>query len=190
MKINRSGQATAITEQQFLLIRSCFTNDAHKLLISLAWYTTERWGALLKTRTEALYEGKDRPGNPRAKIVIQASNRKDGVTREVMVSPKLRKALVKYRPKEHGYIVPNRTGDGSQEMRVAYAALKRACDRAGLGEAGIATHSTRRGAITTLARAGVNVRVIQEFTGHASLDNVQRYIDCSETDLLKAASLL
>lgn len=190
MKVNRCGSATAITEKEFLEIRECLGLDKHKLIMSIAWYTTERWGAVLQLKTTDLYEGKSKPGEPKKTIVIPRGYRKDFSTREVGVSAKLHKSLMKYRPSEHGYICPNHDGTEHQSMRVASAAFMRAVQRAGYGDAGISTHSTRRGSITAMARAGISLRVIQKITGHASLENLQRYIDFSDAELSTALAVI
>jgi integrase/recombinase XerD len=72
-------------------------------------------------------------------------------------------------------------------LRALDAELRKAIDRAGLAGLGYSTHSTRRGFITSLHRNGVNIRVIQDITGHKNLNVLSGYIDV--TDEQKRAAL-
>lgn len=179
-----------MTEAEFLKVREALRFDKHKLLLSLAWYTAERWGALLQLRTEDIYEGKAKPGKPRTVIVIPKLSRKDRKTREVKVTRNLTKALIDFQPAKHGWVCPSTNPDKPQSMNTAGRVLKWAASRAGLEELNISTHSTRRGAITALAKAGYQTRLIQKFTGHSSLASLERYMDFSEDDVLSMASSL
>lgn len=190
MKVLRSGKAYPITEADFLKLRDEFTLPKYKLLISVAWYTAERWGCILQLHTTHCYHGKERPGQPRDVIVMPANTRKDGVTREVIVSNKLKRELIRYRPTEHGHMFPAKRSDEHLKLRVALDVLKDTAERAGMGHLNLSTHSTRRGAITALAKAGKNPRLIQRFTGHKSLDSLQRYIEFSDADLRSLAASL
>jgi integrase/recombinase XerD len=75
-------------------------------------------------------------------------------------------------------------------IQSADLALRTACDRAGLGDRGISTHSFRRTAITELAKAGVGIRVIQKITGHAKLEQLSTYIEVSEEEVIAALESL
>ncbi|WP_399313343.1 tyrosine-type recombinase/integrase [Trichocoleus sp. FACHB-262] len=48
---------------------------------------------------------------------------------------------------------------------------------------GVSTHSFRRTALTQMSSAGVPLRVIQEISGHRSLQALQRYLEVSELQL-------
>lgn len=54
-------------------------------------------------------------------------------------------------------------------------ALRTVCDRIGL--TGYSTHSFRHTALTRLSNAGVPLRVVQEISGHRSLQELQRYLE-------------
>lgn len=74
--------------------------------------------------------------------------------------------------------------------QAADEALRRCCDRAGLGDKGISTHSFRRTAITALAKAGTSPRVIQSFTGHKKLEQLVAYIEVSDEEVKEAIEIL
>ena len=48
---------------------------------------------------------------------------------------------------------------------------------------GVSTHSFRRTALTQMSSAGIPLRVIQEISGHCSLQALQRYPEMSELQL-------
>ncbi|WP_431193613.1 tyrosine-type recombinase/integrase [Trichocoleus desertorum] len=59
-----------------------------------------------------------------------------------------------------------------------------------MGRVGVSTHSFRRTALTRMSSAGVPLRVIQEISGHRSLQALQRYLDVSEGQLEGAIATL
>ena len=54
-------------------------------------------------------------------------------------------------------------------------AFRRCVKRAGLDPDEITPHTLRHTAITNLAETGADIRTIQEFSGHESLEMVMRY---------------
>ena len=56
--------------------------------------------------------------------------------------------------------------------------LREACARAGIQ--GASLHSLRRSALTLAHSRNVPIRVIQQISGHSSLEQLQRYRDCSD----------
>jgi integrase/recombinase XerD len=59
-----------------------------------------------------------------------------------------------------------------------------------VGFKGISTHSFRRTSITNLYRAGVDLKTIQQRSGHASIANVGLYIERLNGEAQKAGELL
>ncbi|MBI4641872.1 MAG: tyrosine-type recombinase/integrase [Candidatus Tectomicrobia bacterium] len=57
-------------------------------------------------------------------------------------------------------------------------------------EGKVTTHSLRKTTATALDRAGVRLRVIQEWLGHANLTTTQRYLEISQAELREAARSL
>lgn len=171
-----------------------FTSPSHKLIFSIARYTTERVGAILKLEILDVYDIK---GKPRPILTFKGANRKGykgkpGKTRQVPVHGHLMELLKSYElPKNTKWLFPNPDNPLKHISRqAADDALRRACDKAGLGDAGISTHSFRRTAITELANSGVNIRVIQEITGHSNLGQLKTYIEVSEEQVREAIKFL
>lgn len=146
MKNNRNGQAAILTNQEYSKIRSQIKAQKYKLLLDLAWYTGERWGALVKLRVQDCY---NTDGTPREYINFPARIRKatpDGLrkTRQVPVHSVLGESIQNYQPEETDWLFPGRGGDKPMSSRWADMILRKAVNRAGLVIKGISTHSTRR----------------------------------------------
>jgi len=200
-KQNRFGQATAFDKDSFKKVRDSFKNDSHRLIFCIGWYTTERWGAILQLQIEHCY---DERGQPRRSITIPGTIRKDGQTRDVPVSRALATELKAYRsaleasyrkigvqmlPRD--WLFPSLVVPGQHlTFRAADRALRRALKRCDMHRLGYSTHSTRRGSITEMAKAGLAVPVIKSLTGHKSLASLGRYIDVTEHQRSHALSVL
>jgi integrase/recombinase XerD len=186
MKINRNGQASILTERDFLKIRNSIHLYKYKLLLDLAWYTGERWGALVQLKITDVY---DENGKPLESITFRKSTRKkrsDGTadTRQVPVHPQLLESLQNYSPGDTGWMFPGK--DGHITLRNAYDVFVRAVEKAGLGTKGISTHSTRRSFITKLHKNGCSVATIKRITGHKDYKSLDSYIEV-DNDVIRGA---
>jgi integrase/recombinase XerD len=85
------------------------------------------------------------------------------------------------------YLFPGRS-DGHISEDSAARILRQACKAVGI--IGVSTHSFRRTALTQMSNAGIPLRVIQEISGHRNLDQLQRYLEVTEEQVLGAASSL
>jgi integrase/recombinase XerD len=193
-KINRAGQAKVLTKAEMSKLFKAFRHDDHRLIFAICRYTAERVGAVLKLTPLDVYDakGKIRPiltfrGNTR-----KGNNHKPGKTRQVPVHPSLAELLASYPVNLKGKFLFPSPRDENKPLTIQSAdlALRTACDRAGLGDKGISTHSFRRTAITELAKSGVSVRVIQKITGHAKLEQLSTYIEVSEEEVIAALESL
>lgn len=171
MKINRYGQAEALSKSDFQTVLAAIANPTHRLIFALCWYTCERPITILRLRVDQVYLDPVQRV-PLSVLVLPSSSRKDRCTRECPVSPALRQELKAFTPPTGGFLFPGTGTDGHLSFSAYYKALARVF--AGLGLRGYSTYSTRRGSITELARAGLNTRVIQQVSGHRSLQSLQR----------------
>lgn len=189
MKNNRNGQAAILSNTEYSKIRSQIKSQKYKLLLDLAWYTGERWGALVKLKVEDVYNP---DGSPREYINFRARTRKatpDGKrkTRQVPVHTILAESLLAYIAKTNSlWLFPNREGDEPISARWADKILRVAVDRAGLVVKGISTHSTRRSFITKLHRNGTDLYTIKQITGHQDFKSLERYVEI-DSDRVKGA---
>jgi integrase/recombinase XerD len=181
MKIDRHGKAEPLRFAQYKKLRAGFLTESHKLILDIAYYTGERWGAILRLQVEDVY------ADPIARslypdITYRKNTRKDKETRQCPIATSLSLRLQTYQPPQSGYLFPSPLIAGQHLCdRALDAALKRALERAGMAGLGYSTHSTRRGLINRLHEAGTSLKVIQSITGHKSLAVLSGYIDVSDT---------
>ncbi|MGF1934538.1 MAG: tyrosine-type recombinase/integrase [Nostoc sp. ChiQUE02] len=201
MKNDREGQAAVLTNEDCSKIRTKIRSRKYKLLFDLAWYTGERWGALVQLRVADVYTD---DGTPREYINFRARTRKakpnsksktqnpaKRKNRQVPVHPVLKEILLAYKPESDSlYMFPAREGDKPITLRWADAILRAAVDKAGLSAKGISTHSTRRSFITNLANKGINLAMIKKITGHTDLKVLSAYIEVSDQDVKNAIATL
>jgi integrase/recombinase XerD len=193
MKNNRNGQAAVLTDADYSKIRKQIRSQKYKLLLDLAWYTGERWGALVKLKLLDVYNA---DGTPRDYINFRARTRKatpKGIrqTRQVPVHETLAELLAAYQPLPGSvYLFPSREPDKPMGLRAADQILRTSVERAGLSAKGISTHSTRRSFITKLAKRGISLATIKKATGHTDLKVLSRYIEVSDEDVRQAISTL
>lgn len=193
-KVNGSGQAKILTPAEKSKIMRAFLLPSHRLIFAFCQYTTERYGAVLKLEILDVYDTK---GKVRPIITFKGSNRKgykgrNGKTRQIHLHSALKDLLEAYEiPKGSKWLFPS-PSDPSKPLsrQAAHLALQGACNRCGLGGAGISSHSFRRTAITELNNSGVSIRVIQEVTGHKNINQLKTYIEVSEQQVTEAIKLL
>lgn len=189
MKNNRNGQAAILTNSEFSKIRQQVKSRKYKLLLDLAWYTGERWGALTKLKIEDVYNS---DGSARSEITFRASTRKaapDGSrqTRQVPVHPVLAESLAGYKPESNSvWLFPCRDGSVPITFKWADMVFRAAVERAGLITRGISTHSTRRTFITRLHRNGTDLYTIKKITGHRDFKSLEKYVEI-DSDRVKGA---
>jgi integrase/recombinase XerD len=196
-KNHRHGQAEILTDQDYTKILKELQNPKHRLFLQLARFTGERWGAIIQLKVLDVYSCPDR-GELRKTVCFRASTRKASpkgrrVTREVPIHPHLALLLQAYCllvPAGEWLFPDYRHPDRHMSFQNADQFFRAALDRAGLGDKGISSHSTRRTFITRLSESGVALPIIQKITGHRSLQHLQRYIEVSDRQVANALSRL
>lgn len=196
MKNNRYGQSAIISDSEYFKIRREIRSSKYKLLLDLAWYTGERWGALVQLKYEDIYLPS---GKPRDTITFRANTRKarpDGKreTRQVPIHRSLFDSLKEYKPdavsSPESYLFPGQKPNSHIALRLADKILRAAVERAGLEHMGISSHSTRRSFITKLHEKGTDIYVIQKITGHKDLKALGKYIEVKADRIAGAIALL
>lgn len=190
-KLKRHGQASVLSDSEYVKLLKQVKNTKHQLFILIGRYTGERWGAIRQLRVEDVY-GRD--GEPLTHITFRASTRKADPsgrkkTRQVPIHEQLATVLRGYRlEKGQQWLFPGRWPDKPMCFRNTDKFLRAAAEKAGLE--GVSTHSTRRTLITRLDEAGVGLVTIQKITGHRDLRTLQRYVEIPDSRLKAAISLL
>jgi integrase/recombinase XerD len=183
MKNNRFGTASLISDLEFSKIRKKIETPKYKILLDLAWYTGERWGALVQLQINDVYD----ENIPREIITFRKNTRKGKIsTRQIPIHPNLKEQLSNYAPKDPVWMFPNRDGSKHMTLRHAYNIFMTAVESAGLGGKGISTHSTRRSFITKLHSNGVSTFTISKITGHKDLKSLSHYVEVDDNFMKNA----
>ena len=182
------GQATVITDSEFVKIRKQIKTDKYKLLLDLGWYTAERWGALIQLKVADVYDAKGKPKDVLVFPAIIRKHRPDGTadTVTIPVHENLRETLSRFQPGDSEWMFPSRCGTKPISWRNAYDILKRAVEAAGMGTRGISTHTTRRSLVNRLRKNGVDKAVIRTITGHRDNKGLDPYLEV-DIDEVRAA---
>ena len=192
MKIDRHGRAKILTTEEIqLLFSDGFADNPFpardRALFGICLYTACRISEACSLKTQDVYY---RKGQVRDQLLIRKNCTKGKLaTRAIPIIEDLRLLLVNYFPSPRTYNLFS--GQGSKgHLHPDYAAqiLRKACTK--LGIRGVSTHSFRRTALTQMSNAGIPLRVIQEVSGHRTLDELQKYLEVSEAQVRGAVSSL
>jgi integrase/recombinase XerD len=179
-KNNRKGKAAVLTDGEYSKIRRQIRTEKYRLLLDLAWFTGERWGALVQLKVSDVY---DRSGRPKEDIIFPAIIRKhrpDGTaeTTQIPVHQTLFESLERYQPEtDSEWLFPSRCGTKPICWKNAYNILMAASDNAGFEAKGISTHSTRRSMVNKLRKSGVAKEIIRTITGHRDNKGLDPYFE-------------
>jgi len=175
MKIDRHGQAKILTQSEIqLLFSQGLANDRDRALFGICLYTACRINEACTLKVGDVYDAK---GHVRSELIIRKGNTKGKLaTRTIPVLDDLRRRLENYHPLfDNGFLFPGRHGRQYLLADSASWLLREATKRVGIE--GVSTHSFRRTALTQMSNAGIPLRVIQEISGHRTLDELQKYLE-------------
>ena len=184
MKIDRHGRAKILTPEEIrLLFYEGLQNPRDRTLFAVMLFCALRVTEAVTLRTNDVY---DRRRRVRSHLIVRKGNTKGKLaTREIPVLEDLRVWLKAYTPHpESTYLFPGRIKSRHLLADSASLALRRACRRVDIE--GVSTHSFRRTALSFMSNAGIPLRVIQEISGHRTLDELYKYLEV-QPDQLKGA---
>ena len=192
MKIDRHGRAKILTTAEIQrLFSEGFADNPYpkrdRALFGICLYTACRINEACTLKTKDVYLGK---GKVREQLIIRKNRTKGKLaTRTIPIIEDLRLLLLDYFPQPRSYnLFSGRGGKGHLNSDYAAQILKNSCTK--LGITGVSTHSFRRTALTQMSNAGIPLRVIQEISGHRTLDELQKYLEVSEAQVRGAISSL
>jgi integrase/recombinase XerD len=189
VKVDRHGQAKILTqaEIQLLFEKGLVENPRDRALFAICLYTACRVNECVTLHIKDVYDSRDRI---RPNLIIRKSHTKGKLnTRTIPVIEDLRSILQAYTPPKKGeYLFPGRNGRAHLHPDSASHILRKACQRIGLE--GVSTHSFRRTALTQLSNASIPLRVIQQISGHRTLDELYKYLEVAEEQVRGAMSAL
>jgi len=177
MKIDRHGRAKILTPREIqLLFNEGFTLNPKRdrTLFAVCLYTACRINECVTLNIQDVFDSRKRV---RSAIMIRKGNTKGKLaTRSIPVLEDLKIRLNQFKPPStRGYLFPGRHGKGHLNSDSASWILREACRKVGIE--GVSTHSFRRTALTQMSNAGIPLRVIQEISGHRTLDELYKYLE-------------
>jgi integrase/recombinase XerD len=187
MKINRHGRAKILSQQEIQLIFSDgLDNDRDRTLFGVCLFSACRIRECCTLLSQDIYTPK---GSVKPRLIIRKSNTKGKLaTRSIPVIEDLRRLLSEYYPQAGDeYLFPGRS-DGHISEDSASRILRGACKQVGI--IGVSTHSFRRSALSQMSNANIPLRVVMEISGHRNLEQLQRYLEVSDEQVLGAAASL
>ena len=179
------GQASVLSQLDWKKLESV-ANQKHRMLWAILRFTAARITEALELRVRDVYKDPVRR-IPHDEVRYRRETRKGkDKNHTVPICAELRLRLNDYNPSTNldDYLFPGINGRLSYEAALSY--LKKSAEKVGLDDKKIVTHCGRRSCITALARNGIDLRTIQIVSGHASIANLQRYIE-TEPDRTKNA---
>ncbi len=190
MKIDRHGQAKILTQEEIhLLFSEGFVKIRDRVLFAVCLYTACRIGEAVSLRTKDIY---DRRGRVRSELNIRKEHTKGKLdTRTIPIVDDLKRYFEIYQRPKGEFLFPARHNNHSTKHLQTDSAgviLREACDRINLE--GVSTHSFRRTALTQMSNAGIPLRVIQEISGHRTLDELYKYLEVKPEQVRGAVASL
>ena len=181
------GQAKILTNKEIESVFKLLKTDRDKTLFALGIYTGLRISEIISLKQEQLFTA----SGIKYVLVVNRLKKKNTVYSEIPIVPKLRLALTEYRKKlpESQWIFPSEESESGHLTRVAAHNILSGVFKA-LKLEGAKTHSMRRTMLTTLSRAGVPLRTVQDISGHSNLTQLQAYLEVHPEDKHKALSFL
>lgn len=181
------GQAKILTTKEIESVFKLLKTDRDKTLFALGIYTGLRISEIISLKQEQLFTA----SGIKYVLVVYRLKKKNTVYSEIPIVPKLRLALIEYRKKfpESQWLFPSEESESGHLTRVAAHNILSAVFKA-LKLEGAKTHSMRRTMLTTLSRAGVPLRTVQDISGHSNLTQLQAYLEVHPEDKHKALSFL
>ena len=187
------AQATTLTSKeikrviQAIKLRKYAVRDLTIFYFGL--YSGLRAKELASLRISNVY---DENWNVRDSFVLQKEQTKGSKTRIVYISTALKKTLISYKQRlsnltYDSYLFSTRKSKCFSANTMSQLFLN-IFKEAQLDDA--SCHSLRRTFITELAHKGVNVRVLQQLSGHSHLNTTMRYIDYNPKQLSNAVELM
>ena len=186
MKLNGYGRARVLTSSEIdKLFAWGLTTKRDQALFGICLHTGCRISEALAITVKDIREGYI----TLRKSVTKGKKR----TRMIPINDSLQGLLEAYlrEYKPSSFLFPCHYNAKTHQHMTRAAAdliLKTACQRVGL--VGVSTHSFRRTALTRMHNAGVPLRVIQEISGHSSLETLQRYLEVTDQQIVDAVNVI
>jgi integrase/recombinase XerD len=204
------GQAKVLSFQDIQNVFKQLDNLRDRTIFALGVYTGMRISEIISLKKEQVFTA----GGIKYILVVPRLKKKNTVYSEIPITPKLRQVLIDYKKhldqldesklrgedsyypfgqashySESPWLFPSSESEKghltrTQAHNVLVSAFK------ALKLEGAKTHSMRRTLLTTLSRAGVPLRTVQDISGHSSLSQLQAYLEVDPEDKQRAMSVV
>lgn len=192
VKIDRHGRSKILTPEEIeIIFDEAYSNERDRALYAVMLFSACRVNEAVTLMKRDVYDMK---GRVRAEITFRKGNTKGKLaTRAVPVIEDLRYRLEVYTPRADSlWLFPGNEVGPRRESHLhkdsAMWLLRRACRRAGIE--GVSSHSFRRTALTQMSNAGIPLRVIQEISGHRTLEELHKYLEVRDDQVRGAVASL
>ncbi len=183
-----AGQARILTPKEIESVFKLLVSHRDKTLFAIGIYTGLRVSEIISLKQDQLFTA----SGIKYVLVVHRLKKKNTVYSEIPIVPKLRQALIEYRKtliEASPWLFPSDESRCGHLTRVAAHNILSGVFKE-LKLEGAKTHSMRRTMLTTLSRAGVPLRTVQDISGHANLSQLQAYLEVYPEDKHKALGLL
>ena len=188
LKIERHGKARVLSPEEIqLLFNEGLNTLRDRTLFGICLYTGCRINEACTLRRVDAF---DKKRNVRSELIFRKSNTKGKLaTRCIPIGEDLQALLTEYNPPvKQQFLFPGRWDKGHINPMSASRILREAFDRIGIE--GASTHSLRRTALTTMSNNGIPLRIIQEVSGHRSLEVLEEYLAVKDEQVRGAIASL
>jgi integrase/recombinase XerD len=190
LKNRGNGRAKVLSVTEVRRLLTALEDDPRDAaLFAICFFTACRISEALHLETSDIVEVNINDV-PKQIITFRRQHTKGKLkTRTIPAHPALEVYLEKYKPKKAGALFPGQLGRNKYLSRAsAHRIFEAACQRAGIK--GASTHSCRRSALSFMSANGIPLREIQEVSGHADLGTLQRYLEVSTEQVIKAVNAI
>ena len=183
-----AGQAKILSPKEIEAVSKLLESSRDKTIFALGIYTGLRISEIISLKQDQVFTA----NGVKYTLVVHRLKKKNTVYSEIPIVPKLRQLLLEYR-KELEYsskwLFPSSESAAGHLTRVCAHNVLAGVFKT-LKLEGAKTHSMRRTMLTTLSRAGVPLRTVQDISGHSNLAQLQAYLEVHPEDKHKALGLL
>ena len=188
------SQAKVLSETEFKRVlavvgHSGQHSERNRLTVMMAFLGGMRAGEIAALK---LLHVVNEDGSIRDRIHLASVDTKGPRGRTVFMGKKLQREIGRYmktqnQPKLDAPLIRSQKG-GHFSPTTMVMLFRRIFDAAGIKDA--RSHSGRRNFLTTLAKRGCSVFVLQQLAGHKSISTTQRYVTVNEAQLVAAADMV
>ena len=155
----------------------CTKNFGHRTMIMLMYSSGMRASEIINLKWLDIDFNRN---------IIHIKLAKGNKDRVVMLSPKLKKNLIRLDIEKKG-IVFKTNRNGKYSLRTIELIIKKAAEKAGIKKK-VTPHSLRHSFATHLLEHGIDIRYIQKLLGHSRLETTHVYTHVSKASITKIKS--